>query len=213
MGKQARRERRQRRDRRDTTPGSERWLGCSDSPSEHVTNMCGTFSSLSRSPEVGRCVGGVGTRTAACAAHHWYRRAQPREPHHVRFTPCGPLRDPVQPAHHSGELGVRSSPLPVLQRPTRPVERPESPSSPPKNSSKLGSPKALSNSSKPYAHKLGKDGKLTSEEHQHRFANHCLFCGGAGHNVDTCPKKSTAAKAMGAPAAPEKPLAGKEPKN
>ena len=103
--------------------------------------------------------------------------------------------------------------LPSGNPPTKPS------GSSPKNSSKLGSPKALSNPPKPYADKLGKDGKLTSEERQRHFANHlCLFCGGAGHNVDACPKKSAAAKARaakaaGAPAAPEKPSAGEEPKN
>ena len=53
---------------------------------------------------------------------------------------------------------------------------------------------------KPYADKLGKDGKLTQEERNRRFANNlCLFCSGAGHMATACPKKSSmAAKARAA---------------
>ena len=57
---------------------------------------------------------------------------------------------------------------------------------------------------KPYSDKLGKDGKLTQEERQRRFANNlCLFCGGPGHTAGACPKKtSSAAKARAAQATP-----------
>ena len=52
---------------------------------------------------------------------------------------------------------------------------------------------------RPYVDKLGKDGKLTPEEKKRRWENHlCLFCGGAGHTVETCPKKAAAAKARAA---------------
>jgi hypothetical protein len=44
------------------------------------------------------------------------------------------------------------------------------------------------------ADKLGKDGKLTSEERQRRFDNNlCLYCGGTGHKTSDC-KKASAAK-------------------
>lgn len=88
-----------------------------------------------------------------------------------------------------------------------------------KNTPKQGTPKTPSNPPKPYADKLGKDGKLTQEERQRRFANNlCLFCGGSGHTADACPKKSAAAKARAtkakdAPPAPEKAPAPAEPKN
>jgi hypothetical protein len=43
--------------------------------------------------------------------------------------------------------------------------------------------------------KLGKDGKLTQQEHQHHQDNNlCLFCGQAGHRVHEC-LRSTAARA------------------
>ena len=50
--------------------------------------------------------------------------------------------------------------------------------------------------------KLGKDGKLTSEERKHRFEqNLCMFCGGSGHKAKECPKSgSQAAKARAATA-------------
>jgi len=50
--------------------------------------------------------------------------------------------------------------------------------------------------------KLGKDGKLTSEEHKHRFdMNLCMFCGATGHKAKDCPKSgSRAAKARAATA-------------
>ncbi|KAH9853011.1 hypothetical protein C2E23DRAFT_709855, partial [Lenzites betulinus] len=73
---------------------------------------------------------------------------------------------------------------------------------------------------KPYADKLGKDGKLTAEERQRRFTNNlCLFCGGAGHSANACPKKtSSAAKARAAqtkpaPAGGPQVEAPPEPKN
>ena len=48
--------------------------------------------------------------------------------------------------------------------------------------------------------KLGKDGKLTSEEHKCRFdQNLCMFCGGSSHKAKECPKSgSQAAKARSA---------------
>jgi len=50
--------------------------------------------------------------------------------------------------------------------------------------------------------KLGKDSKLTSEEHKHRFdMNLCMFCGATGHKAKDCPKSgSRAAKARAATA-------------
>jgi hypothetical protein len=51
----------------------------------------------------------------------------------------------------------------------------------------------------PIADKLGKDGKLTQQERQHRFDNSlCMFCGGTGHMANSCPKSSSSAsKAKG----------------
>jgi len=45
-----------------------------------------------------------------------------------------------------------------------------------------------------YSSKLGKDGKLTSQEHQRRLDNNlCLFCGTSGHVTKDCSKPSSAA--------------------
>ncbi|KIO15014.1 hypothetical protein M404DRAFT_17876 [Pisolithus tinctorius Marx 270] len=56
-----------------------------------------------------------------------------------------------------------------------------------------------SNSSKPEPSKLGKDWKLTPEEHKHHIeGNLCMFCGGPGHFADKCPKKARKAKACAA---------------
>ncbi|KIO13226.1 hypothetical protein M404DRAFT_18730 [Pisolithus tinctorius Marx 270] len=67
------------------------------------------------------------------------------------------------------------------------------------------------------AHLLGKDGKLTSAEHQHRMKNNlCLFCGKAGHSAKDCPKSTShAAKACAATAGTLPPLPAEkaEPKN
>ncbi|CDO76450.1 hypothetical protein BN946_scf185018.g3 [Trametes cinnabarina] len=92
---------------------------------------------------------------------------------------------------------------------------------PSKSGSGGGTPKTPGKTpAKPYADKLGKDGKLTPEERQQRFANNlCLFCGGAGHTAGACPKKtSSASKARAAQATPAAPAptpadAPKEPKN
>ena len=42
------------------------------------------------------------------------------------------------------------------------------------------------------SNKLRKDGKLTSKECTHRFANNlCMFCGGAGHKASECLKNTS----------------------
>ncbi|KIO00946.1 hypothetical protein M404DRAFT_151670, partial [Pisolithus tinctorius Marx 270] len=62
------------------------------------------------------------------------------------------------------------------------------------------------------AHLLGKDGKLTSTEHQHRMKNNlCLFCGEAGHSTKDCPKSTSHAAMAGTP--PTLPVEKAEPKN
>jgi len=79
----------------------------------------------------------------------------------------------------------------------------------PSSANTSGSSKATSNQSssgsKPdLTNKLGKDGKLTADECKWRLENNlCMFCGGTGHFVDNCPKKSKKAKAHAAAVAAE----------
>jgi Retrotransposon gag protein len=71
----------------------------------------------------------------------------------------------------------------------KPAPKPTPTTNPPSTPAPGGKPKGPDLSSK-----LGKDGKLTSEERQRRFANNlCLFCGGAGHTAKECPKSSSSA--------------------
>ena len=59
------------------------------------------------------------------------------------------------------------------------------------NNNKTSKPSASGSS---IADKLGKDGKLTSDERQRRFDNNlCLYCGGTGHKTADC-KKASASK-------------------
>jgi hypothetical protein len=54
----------------------------------------------------------------------------------------------------------------------------------------------------PISNQLGKDGKLTPQERQRRFDNNlCLFCGGIGHTVNSCPKSTSSASKAKARAA------------
>ena len=54
------------------------------------------------------------------------------------------------------------------------------------NNNKLVKPSASSTS---ISDKLGKDSKLSAEEHQRRFDNNlCLYCGGTGHKTADCKK-------------------------
>ena len=61
------------------------------------------------------------------------------------------------------------------------------------NSGKSSSSKpSNSGTSGQLSDKLGKDGKLTAEEHKRRFDNNlCLFCGSSGHRAKECPKSSS----------------------
>lgn len=75
---------------------------------------------------------------------------------------------------------------------------------PPNSSNSKSNSKSKSNSSSkssdklkpnPIADKLGKDGKLTSEERERRMKEKlCLYCGKAGHKAPEC-DKAAAAKA------------------
>jgi hypothetical protein len=60
--------------------------------------------------------------------------------------------------------------------------------------------------------KLGKDGKLTAEEHKRRLDNRlCLFCAGMGHSARDCPKStSRAAKGRAATTTPASTSAPKQ---
>ena len=66
-----------------------------------------------------------------------------------------------------------------------------------KNKNKPGKPGKLastSSNSASISDKLGKDGKLTLQEHQRRFDNNlCMFCGGVGHTAKDCNKASSSA--------------------
>jgi len=79
-----------------------------------------------------------------------------------------------------------------------------SPSSANSGSSKTTSNQSSSGSRLDLTNKLGKDGKLTTDEHKRRLDNNlCMFCGGTGHFVDNCPKKTKKAKARAAAIAAE----------
>jgi len=71
-------------------------------------------------------------------------------------------------------------------------------------SSKATSNQSLSGSRPDLTNKLGKDGKLTTDECKRRLENNlCMFCRGTGHFVDNCPKKTKKAKARAAAIAAE----------
>ena len=60
------------------------------------------------------------------------------------------------------------------------------------NDNKSGKPPSATGSSSSITDKLGKDGKLTHQEHQRWFDdNLCMFCGVAGHTAKECPKSTS----------------------
>ena len=86
-----------------------------------------------------------------------------------------------QPSDNKSTSSSNKSPNPDLSSPSRQNKKPN-----------------LSN-------KLRKDGKLTSEEHAHWFANNlCMFCKNAGHKVSKCLKNTSSASKAKACAASTK---------
>ncbi|KIN98633.1 hypothetical protein M404DRAFT_31129 [Pisolithus tinctorius Marx 270] len=84
-------------------------------------------------------------------------------------------------------------------------------SAPKSNTKGKGKQKDLPKSN--IAHLLGKDGKLTSAEQQHRMKNNlCLFCGEAGHSAKNCPKSTSHAAKACAAMAEALPVEKAEPK-
>jgi len=78
------------------------------------------------------------------------------------------------------------------------------PSNSASGSSKTTSNWSSSGSRPDLTNKLGKDGKLTADKRKWRLDNNlCMFCGGTGHFVDNCPKKTKKAKAHAAAIAAE----------
>jgi len=66
-------------------------------------------------------------------------------------------------------------------------------------SSKTTSNQSSSGSRPDLTNKLGKDRKLTADEHKWQLEyNLCMFCGGTSHFADNCPKKTKKAKARAA---------------
>jgi len=79
-----------------------------------------------------------------------------------------------------------------------------SPSSANSGSSKATSNQSSSGSRPDLTNKLGKDGKLTTDERKRHLENNlCMFCRGTGHFADNCPKKTKKAKARTAAIAAE----------
>ena len=66
-------------------------------------------------------------------------------------------------------------------------------------------PSSSSKPKNPNADKLGKNGKLTPEERDHRFKLQlCLFCSNAGNKVTDCPNAKNSAKGKASTTEPAK---------
>ena len=162
-----------------------------------------------RISEVGKPSSLEELRNLAQALDHryWERKAEQSRESSGSHKPLSssstkPLQD-FKP--HVRTSGYSGNPTSSSQTPTSPGTR--NTSAPPRTPAKQAP--------KPYADKLGKDGKLTQEERQRRFANNlCLFCGGPGHTSANCPKKSsTPAKGRAVQASEESDLQPEVPQD
>ena len=78
-------------------------------------------------------------------------------------------------------------------------------------SSSSSAPSSLTKAKNPHADKLGKNGKLTSEEWDRRFnLQLCLFCSLAGHKVTDCPSTKNSAKGKASSTVPADAKSAKE---
>ena len=123
---------------------------------------------------------GVKTIAHRIDARYWHREAEKARER---------ARNPSGAGHSSGNTRTGQSNPPASGTPRN--DRANSGKK--KKSSSNNNPAAKDDSAKkakPYAEKLGKDGKLKPEERERRLkAGLCMFCGGSGHTADECKKK------------------------
>src|SRR6201981_3407122 len=121
--------------------------------------------------------------------HYWERKAE--QACHSKSTASNPSSS-NQPS--CSTKGAKPASPPSTSNPS------STSNSSGKSSKGSGQSQKKSSSMSNLSSKLGKDGKLTNEEHHHRFKNNlCMFCGQAGHIAKDCPRSaSCAAKARAA---------------
>ena len=79
------------------------------------------------------------------------------------------------------------------------------------SSSSLSTSSPLTKAKSPHTNKLGKNGKLTSEERDHCFKLQlCLFCSLVGHKVTDCPSTKNSAKGKASSTMPADAKSAKE---
>jgi len=123
-------------------------------------------------------------------ARYWERKDEIS-----RTTKSQPTSSPTKPSNSGGNSSSSSQ----EKSKTRNAS-----SSANSGSSKTTSNQSSSGSRPDLTNKLGKDGKLTADEHKRRLDNNlCMFCGGTSHFADNCPKKTKKAKAHAAAIAAE----------
>ena len=120
--------------------------------------------------------------------HRYWRREEERRRENKSTTAPKPKSSDKSPNTTSHSSSSHSNP--------RPAQSGGSASTAGRSASAPAGGAAKSATAKPYADKLGNDGKLKKEERERRLREKlCLYCGGAGHMSKECRHRSASARA------------------
>jgi hypothetical protein len=135
---------------------------------------------------------GLKALTRQIDARYWRRQEEIKRDNRQKSGPSGSSNDKSGNKPTSSKNTNTSTSTPSSSS----TQKPSSGKPPPSSSGSNNNANQPKKTTEDLTGKLGKDGKLTTEERNRRITNNlCLFCGGTGHHASECKKaKARAAR-------------------